>query len=816
MLKLRDYQDELLDQVQKKLRPNGARVMMQLPTGGGKTVIAGFLLADWLRNGRKAAWITHRKELVDQTRKMLNEDANIPAMPNPQWHPGTAALAQSQGVVIFMAQTVGRRMQKAAVWGEYTKDDLLVVDEAHHAPADGWERAIEQWPGRILGMTATPWRTSEQEGFNHLFDELVCGLQTADLQAESHLCQARVQMPPDIQRIRGGKVVAGDYTPGGIEAANAREVMTARALDFWQEQAGGRQTIIYAVSIGHAENLLAVFKAQGIPTALLLGETSLDKRARYIAAFRQKTLKVLVNVAVATEGFDLPDASCVILARPTKSLSLYLQMVGRGLRPKADGGDCLILDLAGNALEHGLPEERRHWSLWSRGKQAGGDAPVIWCEQCRTVSPAAAHQCSNCNAPFGEDCDRCGKWRAWKHWEWETLCGEAHDLVCDLCHKDAHVQATLPGCQYAESQGLAEEAEERRRLQTETETRRQSLRDKIATREAALADDDILDDMFADYLNGLPAEQRPKRRYENNLLYTRWIPRLRKECAAWKTELTQLESLFEEDSLSHSPAESRTGPSELDVEVEAGPDTTPTEPQYETDGGSRGKKERVRLESNRPANNDKGSVPLPDPAEEKRRFLTALEKEYVAGNFMPTLESIRAFLKAEGSHDQVRSRRYARNTVMRYLEHRDLKNLYELVQRGPLAPAKTLSGIAEAIENAADRKRKGAAAPQKAPKEAARRRNSSKKKNVADIKNREIDEAIQAIIGERSKAPRKDQLYTFVLTHLGVRTRGQPRDKFAKRITRRIYTLKSQGIVTIEKGTKNALVKLAKKTAYSN
>ncbi len=143
MLKLRDYQDELLDQVQKKLRPNGARVMMQLPTGGGKTVIAGFLLADWLRNGRKAAWITHRKELVDQTRKMLNEDANIPAMPNPQWHPGTAALAQSQGVVIFMAQTVGRRMQKAAVWGEYTKDDLLVVDEAHHAPADVWERAIE-------------------------------------------------------------------------------------------------------------------------------------------------------------------------------------------------------------------------------------------------------------------------------------------------------------------------------------------------------------------------------------------------------------------------------------------------------------------------------------------------------------------------------------------------------------------------------------------------------------------------------------------------------------------------------------------------
>lgn len=763
MLELRDYQDELLDQVQKKLRPSSARVMMQLPTGGGKTVIAGSLLADWLRNGRKAAWITHRNELADQTRRMLNEDANIPAVNNPQWPSGTAAPAQSQGVVIFMAQTVGRRITKADVWSTYTKDDLLVVDEAHHAPADGWERAIEQWPGRILGMTATPWRTSEQEGFDHLFDELVYGPQTADLQSISCLCQARVWMPPDTGRIRGGKVVAGDYTPGGIEAVNKPNVMTAQALHFWQEEAAGRQTIIYAVSTGHARNLVSVFNEDGIPVALLLGETPLPERAKHIAAFQKKTLKVLVNVAVATEGFDLPDASCIVLARPTKRLSLYLQMVGRGLRPKADDGACLILDLAGNAIEHGLPEERRQWSLRPRGEQAGGDAPVIWCERCGTVSPAAAHKCSNCGALFGKDCGRCGRWRVWKYWRWETICGEVHELVCDLCHDDAHFRDTLPGCQYAER---------REYLQSEMERRRLSLRDKIATREAELADDAILDDMFADYLDGLPAKQRPKRRYEDNVLYTRWIERLRKECAAWKTELTQLESLSEEDSLS-------------------------------------------RLQA-RPANKDKGSVPRPDPTKEKRRFLAALEREYVAGNFMPTLESIREFLKAEGSHDQVRSRKYARNTVMRYLEHRDLKGLYELVQRGPLAPAKTLSGIAEAIGNAADRKRRGAAAPQKAPKEAARRRNSSKKKKVADIKDREIDEAIQAIIGERSKAPRKDQLYTFVLAHLGVRTRGQPRVKFAKRIARRISTLNSQGIVTIEKDTKNVLVKLAKKTAYSS
>ena len=791
MPELRDYQRALLDRVQEKLRPSSARVMMQLPTGGGKTVIAGSLLAAWLRNGRKAAWITHRKELVDQTRKVLNEDHNIPAMPAPQWHSGTAAPAQSQSVILFMAQTVGQRMKKAAVWSKYTKDDLLVVDETHHAPADGWERAIEQWPGRILGMTATPWRASEQEGFDHLFDELVCGPQTADLQAESHLCQARVQMPPDTQRIRGGKkVVAGDYTRGGIEAANTREVMTARALDFWQEQAGGRQTIIYAVSSRHAENLLAVFKAQGIPTALLLGETPLDKRARYIAAFRQKTLKVLVNVAVATEGFDLPDASCVMMARPTKSLSLYLQMVGRGLRPKANGGNCLILDLAGNAIEHGLPEERRHWSLWARGKQAGGDAPVIWCEQCRTVSPAAAHQCSNCNAPFGEDCDRCGKWRAWKHWEWETLCGEAHDLVCDLCHEDAHVQATLPGCQYAESHCLAEEAEERRRLQAETETRRQSLRDKIATREAVLADDDILDDMFADYLDGLPAKQRPKRRYENNLLYTRWIQQLRKECAAWKTELTQLESLSEEDSLSRLPAEDRTEPSELDVEVEAELYTPPK--RAKDDVGQRAADEYIKLVSN-----PEGFPPLVEETfkDVNTRQIPDAEWDYIADTFWR--QGLLLYVEDDFPAARAIISLWARQDPTELREKFKKKRELLKVQ----APKQQKSPKAkEALKEAEPFTPPG----------------TTPHRYISDIKTSDIDAAIQAVISGRQKAPRKDQLYKFVLAHLGVRTSGQPRIKFANKVARRIADLQKQGVLTIEQGKKDKLVKLAKKTAYSN
>ena len=372
MLQLRPYQQDLRRRVQDALAANPyARLMLQLPTGGGKTVIAGALLADWLQDGRKAVWLTHRKELAEQTRRMLT-DAGVSAITNVNWTPGEDAPAMAGGIVILMAQTVGRRTARREVWNRYDGNDLLVIDEAHHAAADGWTRAMRQWLGPIVGMTATPWRLSEKEGFDYLFGDLLCGPQTADLQAleKPALCEAQVFIPPPEQRIAGGVVGSiGDYTEAGIEQANRDrpDIMTAGALAFWQKHAEGRPTISYAVSVDHAHNLAAVFNDANIPAAVILGDTNREERDQAIAGFRNGQIKVLVNVIVATEGFDLPDASCVIIARPTMSLALYLQMVGRGLRPKPDGGDCLILDLAANAVTHGLPEDYREWSLKPRG-----------------------------------------------------------------------------------------------------------------------------------------------------------------------------------------------------------------------------------------------------------------------------------------------------------------------------------------------------------------------------------------------------------------------------------------------------------------
>ena len=560
LIELRDYQQDLLVQMHRALASTRvARIMLQLPTGSGKTRIAGELLSGWLKDGRKAVWLTHRKELAAQTEGMLRE-AGVTATANMQWMPRTNAPTLLNGVVILMAQTVSRRSGRANVWDGYNRSDLMIIDEAHHATADGWARAMKQWPGPVVGMTATPWRLSLKEGFDHLFRELHCGPQVAALQSDKWLCQARVMLPPEGERVQAGQVdYTGDYTESGIELANEdRDVWTAGALRFWQKHCENRQTVVYAVSVRHAQNLVAMFSDAGIPTGVLLGDTPTAERAKLIDHFRDGTVRALINVAVATEGFDLPDAACVVLTRPTMSLSLYLQMVGRGLRPKQDDGDCVILDLAGNSLRHGLPDEERDWSLQPRGEQPSVESPVVLCQECESLSPLGSHQCRNCGAPFGEPCGRCGAWRAWIRWSRKTVCGKAHDLVCDLCHYDAHIQARLPVTEklkelamLANDDELSPDrdpflknflGEERRRVVGGAEERKDELRSLIGHRESELSDDNVLYKLFENHLAALPPVGRPQTKPQESRLFSEWEGGFKQELVGWRKELATLES----------------------------------------------------------------------------------------------------------------------------------------------------------------------------------------------------------------------------------------------------------------------------------
>ena len=561
MIELRDYQQDLLAQVQGALADPAAGIMLQLPTGGGKTCIAATLLSAWLQNGRKAVWLTHRRELAGQTEEMLQE-AGVPASANILWTPHTSAPAIVNGAVILMAQTVSRRSAAAVdnVWRDYDYNDLLIIDEAHHATAGGWTRAISQWPGPVLGMTATPWRLARNEGFEHLFRQLHCGPSVAELQAAGWLCRARVIAPPEEEQIVGGQLEAGDYSEAGIEQANRdRDLWTAGAFHFWQKHGENRQTIIYAVSVGHARNLAAVFQDAGIATGLLLGDTPDSERAELLYQFRYGGLRVLVNVAVATEGFDLPDAACVALTRPTLSLALYLQMVGRGLRPKEDAGNCLVLDLAGNSRRHGLPDMEHQWSLQPRGAPtAGEEPPVIRCPKCEELSPAASQQCRNCGAPFGELCHRCGAWRPWARWSLKTEIPRKHDPVCDRCHRDAHLAANLPVTaamrELAEAQYEDELPPQRdpflknfllaelQQFGGVAEQRKDELRLSIRQRASLLVDDAQLERLFQSHIAQLPAAEQPQTMPQRSRLYAQWETALSRELAQWRADLAALET----------------------------------------------------------------------------------------------------------------------------------------------------------------------------------------------------------------------------------------------------------------------------------
>lgn len=449
--KLRPYQRELLEKVQASLEHADRPVMMQLPTGGGKTVIAAALLSNYLIGGRKAVWLTHRRELASQTEEKLNEEhVQAQFVSSEKWQTGTKAPKIDADVVILMVQTVGRRVLATPdiVWENYDSNDLMIIDEAHHSVAKSWERAIGQWPGRVLGMTATPWRLSKKEGLDKIFGRLISGPQVPDLQAAGFLCQAEMLWPDEGDRIRGGRVGSrGDYTPTGIMEANSnnKEVMTSRAFKFWQDSASDRPTIIYAVSVGHAKNLKELFDKEGITAEVIDKDTPSLECADIIRNFTAHRLKALINVDIATEGFDLPDASCIVITRPTKSLSLYLQMVGRGLRRKEDGGNCLILDLANNRLEHGLPEDVREWSLTAWGETLVGELPTVKCPKCQALSPAASHNCKSCDIPFVKKCQQCRKSPAFRTaWLLEDICSFNHKSACDRCHIDVHVEDNLP------------------------------------------------------------------------------------------------------------------------------------------------------------------------------------------------------------------------------------------------------------------------------------------------------------------------------------------------------------------------------------
>lgn len=389
---LRPYQESAIEGVRDAFRAGRRAPLLVAPTGAGKTVMFGFVAQQTASRGKRVLILAHRKELIRQASRKLY-DADVPHGIIAPGNTPTRDLVQVASV-----QTLGRRLNDP----RYSAPDLIVVDEAHHAVAGQWRDVVSAYPSaRILGVTATPERM-DGKGLGieagGIFDEIVIGPSVPDLIEGGFLAPARIFAPSEAPDLSGIRTRGGDYEAGALADAMGKPTIVGDAVAHYGRHTPGQPAILFSPSVAHAEAMAEAFRGAGYRAVAASGATPAPQRDAAIAGLATGAVQVLCSCDLISEGLDVPAVSAVILLRPTKSLGLYLQQVGRGLRPAPGKTHLTVLDHAGNTLRHGPPELVREWSLAGRAKKAkkGDDAPPArQCSECFAVhSPAPA--CPEC------------------------------------------------------------------------------------------------------------------------------------------------------------------------------------------------------------------------------------------------------------------------------------------------------------------------------------------------------------------------------------------------------------------------------------
>jgi DNA repair protein RadD len=391
-LALRPYQSEGLANLRRALKVH-RRVLFQLPTGGGKTVIAATMLGGAAQQGKRAWFVVHRRELVDQTSRTLEKvgvtHGFIAAGFPPRYR---------EAVTLCSVQTLAARLKRADL--TLAPPDLIVWDEAHHCAAGTWQSVAAQFPKALhVGLTATPQRL-DGKGLDTMFKALVPGPSISWLIEQGFLCQYRAWTKP-APDVSGVKLRGADFDAAMLAEIMSDPSLMGDAVQHYLDICPGKQAVVFCCSVKHAIATRDAFRARGVIAEELDGTARADVRRNTVNAFRRGEIHVLTSVDLFGEGFDLPELSAAILMRPTKSLGLYMQQVGRALRTAPGKDTAFILDHAGNIARHGLPDTDRSWTLKSRKKRTGRTAtPTKLCQNCFGSCPIAATACEHCGNPF--------------------------------------------------------------------------------------------------------------------------------------------------------------------------------------------------------------------------------------------------------------------------------------------------------------------------------------------------------------------------------------------------------------------------------
>ncbi len=372
------------------------------PTGAGKTIMLSGVVGELLKNGAdKACVLAHRDELTEQ-----NNDKFLRVNPSISTSVYDAKTKSWDGNVTFaMVQTLSRQHSV----DKMPHLDLIVVDEAHHAAAESYQRIINQAydtnPNlKLFGVTATPNR-GDKKALRPIFSNVGDQISIAELIASGHLVKPRtfvIDIEGTQAQLQSVRKTVDDFDMREVEAIMNKAPINQAIVDHWRKHAADRKTVIFCSTVDHAAKIQETFQANGIETAFVHGKLNTNDRQNELQRFTNGTAKVIVNVAVLTEGWDYPPTSCVILLRPSSYKSTMIQMVGRGLRtvdpnefPGVQKSDCIVLDFGTSSLMHGSLEQGVDLDP-SKNK----DAPTKECPECDGIVPASAQECLLCGYDF--------------------------------------------------------------------------------------------------------------------------------------------------------------------------------------------------------------------------------------------------------------------------------------------------------------------------------------------------------------------------------------------------------------------------------
>lgn len=400
---LRPYQESLVDELRSGFRSKIRAQCLQAPTGSGKTVLFSAMTLGAQQKGVQTLIVAHRSEILDQIGDTLTtfkvDFGHIRAGMTPD---------DSKLVQVASIQTLFRRIDKL------TPPKLIIIDECHHSCAKQHAVLFNRWPdSQIVGVTATPQRL-DGKGLDAYFQRLVLGPKVQWLMDQGYLKKATYYAPSTQLDLSGVKKLGGDYDKLALSAIMDKSSVTGDVVDHYKRLGNDQLAVGFAINLLHAEHLSNAFNEAGIRSEIIEGTLEREQRIAMKDRFSRGETRVLMSCELVSEGFDLPAVGCCILARPTASLGLHLQQIGRGLRPSQGSEKCVILDHAGNCLKHGLAEEERDWTLEGRAEKRR--APE---------DRDNTRQCKDCFAVFlGSVCPQCG----WSQNE-DTLTHAAGELA---------------------------------------------------------------------------------------------------------------------------------------------------------------------------------------------------------------------------------------------------------------------------------------------------------------------------------------------------------------------------------------------------